>query len=98
DVNSVEDIFWRDRGASFLFPTVYCTAKLNSQGCAPAIGSSGSPSAAATSGFVVSATLVLNHKPGLLLYGVSGRAASAFQGGTLCLHSPIRRSTPVNSG
>jgi hypothetical protein len=34
----------------------------------------------------------------LLLYGLSGQAATPFQGGTLCVASPIRRTTPVSSG
>ena len=88
----------RDRGAGFAFPTAYCSAKVNSQGCSPQVASSGVPSAASTSGFVISATQVLNHKPGFCLYGVSGRAATAFQGGTLCLRAPIKRTPAVNSG
>ncbi|HTF90873.1 MAG TPA: DNRLRE domain-containing protein [Planctomycetota bacterium] len=78
--------------------TVYCTAKLNSQSCLPAIGSSGTSSASAGSGFTLSCGSVLNGKPGLLIYTNAGRAALVFQGGTLCLASPIRRSTPLSSG
>jgi hypothetical protein len=79
-------------------PQVYCTAKTNSLGCLPVIESSGAPSVSAASGFVVTGSNVRNQKTGLLLYGVSGRAAGAFQGGTLCVASPIRRSPAVNSG
>ena len=79
-------------------PVVYCTAKLNSLGCSPSIGSVGSPSASAGSGFTVRATQVINNKNGLLFYGVSGRAATPFQGGTLCVKSPIKRTPSVNSG
>ena len=70
----------------------YCTAKLNSLGCSPSMSASGQPSASATSGFVVRATDVLNNKAGLLLYSVSGRAALPFQGGTLCIALPVRRT------
>jgi hypothetical protein len=67
-------------------PTVtYCTAKPNSIGCLPVIGALGVSSSNAGSGFVVSASDVLNNKSGLLFYGISGRAASPFQGGTLCV-------------
>jgi hypothetical protein len=78
--------------------TVYCTAKLNSLGCLPVIASTGVPSATAGAGFVVSDSLVRNNKNGLLLYGTSGRVAIAFQGGTLCVKSPIRRTPGSNSG
>jgi hypothetical protein len=76
-----------------LVPTsTYCTAKVNSLGCTPAIGWSGTPSASATSGFTVTCTSVLNNKPGLLLYGSTGRATTAFQCGTLCIKPPQRRT------
>ena len=76
----------------------YCTAKLNSLGCTPQIGFIGSPSATAGSGFVVSSTNVRNNKSGLLFYGVSGRASTPYQGGTLCVQPQIKRTGAVNSG
>jgi hypothetical protein len=42
--------------------------------------------------------MVINNKPGLLLYGVSGRAALPFQGGTLCILSPVKRAISADSG
>jgi hypothetical protein len=79
-------------------PLVYCNAKLNSLGCLPSIGSSGSPSASAASGFVVSAAQILNDKNGFLFYGVNGPANHPFRAGYLCMNPPIRRSPYVNSG
>ncbi len=79
-------------------PTVYCTAKLNSLSCTPAISFSGAPSAVATSGFTISASQMRNNKPGLLLYTNAGRAAAPFQGGLRCVNSPIKRSVPLNAG
>jgi hypothetical protein len=79
-------------------PTTYCTAKLNSIGCTPAIGSLGAASATATSGFVVSGSNVRNQKSGLLFYGVSGQNGLPFQGGTLCVKSPIKRTPGTTSG
>ncbi|HTF90686.1 MAG TPA: lamin tail domain-containing protein [Planctomycetota bacterium] len=78
--------------------TTYCTAKVNSVGCTPAIGSNGTSSATAASGFTVSAVNVRNQKPGLVLYTNAGRAALPFQGGLRCVNAPIKRSIPINSG
>lgn len=77
---------------------IYCTAKLNSLGCTPAIGSTGQPSASIPAGFTISAIHVRNNKTGLMLYGTSGAASSPFHGGTLCVVAPIKRTTSVFSG
>jgi hypothetical protein len=78
-------------------PVTYCTAKVNSLGCTPQIGASGSPSASAGLGFTVSASNVINNKPGLLIYTNGGRAAVSFSGGLRCINTPIRRSVPLSS-
>lgn len=84
------------RGFDAPAPEVYCTAKQNSCGSFPAIGSSGVQSAAATSGFSVRAINTRAAKFGLLLYTNDGRGSLPFAGGTLCLDtSPLRRTTPV---
>jgi len=76
----------------------YCTAKVNSLGCLPAISSAGTPSASAACGFVVTAAPVYNQKAGLLLYSLTGRAALPFQGGILCVAPPLRRTPVLSSG
>ena len=78
-------------------PLVYCTAKLNSCGTLPAIGCSGSPSATAGNGFTVTATNAKARKLGLLLYTDGGPRVppTPFQGGLLCIGSPILRSAPL---
>jgi hypothetical protein len=76
----------------------YCTAKVNSLGCTPAISWTGSASATATSGFVVKAAQVRNNKSGLLFYSMAGRTVLTFQGGKLCVKVPIRRTPPVSAG
>ncbi|MEO6710061.1 MAG: hypothetical protein ABIP42_10830 [Planctomycetota bacterium] len=96
--SNAADFLLDDLSVTPVSVVTYCTAKVNSLGCSPAIGSSGGPSASAGSGFVVSGVNVRNQKPGLLLYSVTGRAASPFQGGTLCLAPAVRRSTSMNSG
>ena len=75
----------------------YCTAKANSQGCLPDIWWSGVPSPSQTSGFTVFSMNTMNNKNGLLFYGINGQAAMAFQGGTLCVAPPIKRTPSVNS-
>ena len=77
--------------------TTYCAAKLNSLGCLPSIGSTGTSSATFGSGFTVNVVNVLNNKPGLFIYGNSGRAATPLSGGLLCVGAPIKRSIALNS-
>ena len=79
-------------------PVTYCTAKVNSLGCTPTIGSTGTSSATAGSGFFVTGSNVINNKPGLMLYTDGGQAAVPFQAGLRCVATPVRRSTALNSG
>ncbi len=79
-------------------PATYCTAKVNSLGCTPSMSATGTSSSTLGSGFTLSASNVINNKPGLLLYTNAGRAAIAFQGGLRCVNAPVRRSIPLNSG
>lgn len=73
-------------------PLVYCAPKPTAQGCVPAIGFSGTPSA--TGGpFTVTCEQVTSSQNGLFFYGLAP-ALTPFQGGTLCVAPPIRR-TPV---
>lgn len=78
--------------------TTYCTAKTASVGCLPAIGASGLPSASSPSGFPITCASVINNKNALLFYSLTGAQALAFQGGTLCVKTPIRRTAVLNSG
>ena len=85
-------------GVGFVSVT-YCTAKTNSLGCVPQIGSVGTPNAStSTSGFTVRCTQVRNNKSGLLFYKVGGaRANVAFQCGTLCVGPGGIKRTPAQS-
>jgi Tol biopolymer transport system component len=80
------------------FPfSTYCTPKINSLGCQPAIQCQGVSSATLSSGFLVLCTNAINQKPGLLLYGNTGPSGSLFEGGFLCVNSPISRSVGITS-
>jgi hypothetical protein len=86
-------------GQSYDAPVAYCTAKVNSLGCTPAIGWSGQlPSVTDPDAFVVTAAQVLNQKNGLLFYGLNGSHAAPFQGGILCVRQPVRRTSIQGSG
>jgi hypothetical protein len=79
-------------------PTAYCAAKINSLGCTPMMAFQGSASASNPTPFALTAQSVLNHKYGLLFFGVSGRASFPFQDGLLCVLPPIRRTVVQDSG
>lgn len=84
-----------DRSAA---PSTYCSAKLNSLGCAPQLSFTGAPSASATAGFAVACGNVRNQKSGLWVYSLTGPDAAPFQGGFLCTASPRRRTPVTTSG
>ena len=95
DTNSVQDIFVRDLG--FAPPSAYCTAKVNSQGCTPAIGWTGTPSVSGADDFHVTASQVRNASPGIMFWGTSPTAVP-FAGGTRCVQAPIIRTDFLISG
>lgn len=79
-------------------PVVYCNSKLNSAGCSPTIGWSGTATASGpTDDFHVTASSVLNRKPGIMLWSTLP-AATPFGGGTLCLAPPVIRTPGQLSG
>jgi hypothetical protein len=82
-------------------PITYCTAGTTTNGCVPTMGSSGSASGTAGSGFLVEATGVEGQKQGILFYGVNGPQASPWGGAStswLCLLGPVQRMYLQNSG
>jgi hypothetical protein len=78
--------------------TTYCTAKISSQNCTPSISASGYPCAVAYKGFTIQATEVPNQQPGMLIYSATGAQSLPFQGGTLCVAPPVRRTPGMSSG
>lgn len=82
-------------------PFVYCTAGTSSNGCVPAIGASGTPSLAASSGYTLGASSIEGQKQGLFFYGVSGAAIAPWAPNSnsyLCVKSPTQRMAAQNSG
>lgn len=76
----------------------YCTAKLTSLGCTPAISGAGTPSASAGSGFLVSTGPVPGANIGIYFYSKTGINNAAFQGGILCLGGQVTRTPGQSSG
>ena len=79
-------------------PESYCVAEVSSLGCTPAIGSTGSPSASAGSGFNIALVNTVSQKSGLFFYGLQGARLVPFQGGFGCVQPPVRRTPLRNSG
>jgi parallel beta-helix repeat protein len=78
-------------------PTTYCTAKLNSLGCLPAIDSWGFASLSSPHAFDIQVHYVRNNELGIFYYGYLPGSAP-FQGGTRCVSSPKLRTPVLNSG
>lgn len=70
----------------------YCTAKVNSQGCAPQLSFAGCPSATVDEAFVISCSGLIPSATGVFLYSTGIAQANAFQGGLLCVGSPVGRT------
>lgn len=75
----------------------YCVAKTSSQGCVPSTSALGTASASGGA-FDVLCEDVLNQKSGMFFYGTDGPLSSPFQGGTLCVAAPRRRTPVTGSG
>ena len=88
----------RERGLVCISPYAYCTAKVNSLGCTPFIATYGCSSASVDEGFFVLGANVRNNKTGLLFYSLFGQASNPFQGGTMCVAAPRKRTPIRNSG
>ena len=75
----------------------YCAGKVNSALCMPAIDFAGIPSLTSGAAFDITATNILRSKTGLLFYGYATNNV-LFQGGTLCVQGPLRRTAVQESG
>ncbi|MBK8180906.1 MAG: FG-GAP repeat protein [Planctomycetes bacterium] len=90
-------------GAGVLFsgacapPGTYCSAKVNSLGCVPAISFTGNPSLATTDNFHIRVSNAINNKPGLVFYGLRP-SALPLTGGVRCVDQILHRSAGQSSG
>ncbi len=75
----------------------YCTAKANTLGCVPRMTVGGAPSMSAGQRFALIAENVRSHKTGFLIWARSAQAAP-FDGGTMCIGTPRRRTPAQDSG
>ena len=77
----------------------YCTAGFSASGCQAIMGSNGSASATASSGFDLQASGVEGLKDGLFFFGTNGRQANSWGNGTSfqCVVPPVLRA-PVMAG
>ncbi len=76
----------------------YCTAKVTSGGCLPAMSASGTPNLGAPSGFTITAGQLRPNSFGLMFFTLSGTTDVPFQDGHLCVKSPFYRLPVKNSG
>jgi hypothetical protein len=78
-------------------PFATCTGKVNTLGCTPAISFQGIAKVGYPFPFRIESTQTLNNMVGLLFYG-PGANSVPFQGGTLCVASPVKRTPGQFSG
>jgi hypothetical protein len=71
----------------------YCTSGTSASGCQATVSASGTPSATAPAGFVLSATGVEGLKDGLFFFGTAGRQANAWGNSSSyqCVVPPVAR-------
>lgn len=95
---------WRTRiaevkaGDTCAPPIAYCTPKISSNFCVPVISGSGTPSLSAPTGFTIDTSFMERNSNSITFFGVSGQAATPFQGGTLCVAGTVFRLPLQNSG
>lgn len=81
--------------------TNYCTGSTSSTGCGPTMSTSGVPSVAATSGFVLACDTLPGQRAGVIFYGITGPQSQQWAPGStsyLCVKPPTQRSLAQNSG
>lgn len=95
DTNNQIDVFVKD--VTPLIPAPYCTAQVNSLGCTSNLTSTGLPSASLPTPFTIEAHELVNGRFAVLFYGYAPNAVP-FNGGTLCIAAPLKRTPPQPTG
>ena len=81
----------------FSAPTVYCSGKVNSNGCTPTIEFSGSPTISGPDDFIVTSNDVGNNAFGILMWGLAADSMP-MGGGVVCVQSPTLMLPVLSSG
>jgi Tol biopolymer transport system component len=97
DTNDQFDAFLRLTNSHCEPVVVTCQGKINSVGCAPAIGASGLPTLSGPDAFFVTATAVRSHELGIPVLAFAPDS-KPFGGGTLCVGAPLLRGPAQSSG
>jgi len=79
-------------------PLAHCATQAHSEGCEATITWTGQASLTDPTPFPVDAQNVVTDQSGVLLYGLSGPADLPFDGGTLCVAPPLKRTPIQDSG
>ena len=77
---------------------VYCVPEQATLGCIARMGFSGVPSASSGLPFAITASGVLSHKTGVLVYGTNGRTFTPYPGGVRCIAAPRSTTARQTSG
>lgn len=73
--------------------STYCSSGTSATGCVPALGSTGSASASAASGFVLVGSGLDPNRPAMLYLGLNGGQSKPFTGSSLlCVRPPLVRT------
>lgn len=78
-------------------PTVYCTGKLNTQGCTPSMSSDAGLPLLSSGPWNVYTDNLINNSVGIYIWGYA-QGSMPFQNGTMCIGGPLTRTPGQGSG
>lgn len=83
--------------SGFAATSIYCHSKTSSNGCAPLISTSGTPTLSGPDDLRLIGSDLTNRRNAILAWSLSP-ASTPFAGGTLCLAAPFTRMSPSSTG